>query len=61
MFAGRIDEMQQHAAALDMPEKPVAEPRTFMRALDQAGNISEHEFAALAFTTPSCGCRVVKG
>ena len=47
MFAGRIDQMQQHAAALDMAEEAVAEAGAFMRALDQAGNVGEHEFAAL--------------
>ena len=36
MLAGRIDQMQQHAAALDMAEKSVAEASAFMRALDQA-------------------------
>ena len=47
MFAGGVDQVQQHAAALDMAEKPVAEAGAFMRALDQAGNVGEHEFAAL--------------
>ena len=47
MLAGRIDQMQQHAAALDMAEEAVAEARAFMRALDQPGNIREHEFAAV--------------
>ena len=39
--------MQQHAAALDMAEEAVAEADAFMRALDQAGNVGEHEFAVV--------------
>ena len=38
--------MQQHAAALDMAEEAVAEARAFVRALDQAGNVGEHEVDA---------------
>ncbi len=37
--------MEQHAAALDMAEEAVAEAGAFMRALDQAGNVGQHEFA----------------
>ena len=47
MFAGAVDQVQQHAAALDMAEEAVAEAGAFMRALDQAGNVGEHEFAAV--------------
>jgi hypothetical protein len=47
MLAGAVDEMQQDAAALDMAEEAVAETGAFMRALDQAGNVGEHEFAAV--------------
>ncbi len=51
-FAGvlciRVDEMQQHAAALDMAEKAVAEADALMGALDEAGNVGEDEFAAVA-------------
>jgi hypothetical protein len=39
--------MQQDAAALDMAEKAVAETGAFMRAFDQAGDIRQHEFAAV--------------
>src|SRR5690606_3505554 len=35
------------AGALDMAEEAVAEARAFMRALDQAGDVGEHEFAAV--------------
>ena len=44
VIAGGIDEMQQHAAALDMAKKTVAKAMAFMRALDQAGNVGQHEF-----------------
>ena len=37
--------MHERAAALDMAEEPVAEAVTLMRALDQAGNVGEHEIA----------------
>ena len=47
MFAGGVDQVQQHPATFDMAEKSVAEAGAFMRALDQAGNIGEHEFAPL--------------
>ena len=47
VLAGAVDEMQQHAAALDMAEEAVAQAGAFMRAFDQAGNVGEHEFAAV--------------
>ncbi len=47
MLAGAVDQMQQHAAALDMAEEAVAQPRALVRALDQAGNVGEHETAAV--------------
>ena len=37
--------MQQNAATLDMAEETVAKADALVRALDQAGNIGEHEFA----------------
>ena len=37
--------MDERAAALDMAEKPVAETVALVRALDQAGNVGEHEVA----------------
>ena len=45
MFAGRVDQMNQRPAALDMAEKAVAEAEAFVGALDQAGNVGEHEVA----------------
>src|SRR5262249_34664877 len=47
MLGRAVDEMQEHAAALDVTEETVAEPRAFMRTLDQARNIGEDEFAAV--------------
>ena len=40
--------MQENAATLDVTEETVTETNAFMRALDQAGNIGEHEFAPVA-------------
>ena len=47
MFARRVDQVHQRAAALDMAEEAVAEPVAFVRALDQAGNVGEHEVAVV--------------
>ena len=38
-----IHQMQQHRTPLDMPEDPRAEPSSLMRALDQPGDIRQHE------------------
>ncbi len=62
VLAGAVDEMQQHAAALDVAEEAVAEAGAFMRAFDQARDVGQHEFDwSPTSTTPSCGCSVVKG
>ena len=45
VFAGAVDDVQQHAAALDMAEEAVAEPDAVVRALDQPRQIREHEVA----------------
>ena len=45
VLARGIDEVQQHAAALDMAEEARAEPRALVRALDQARNVGQHEIA----------------
>jgi hypothetical protein len=37
--------MQQHAGALDMAEEAVADAHALMRALDQARNVGDDEFA----------------
>src|ERR1700730_9008299 len=47
MLAGAVDEMQEHAAALYMAKKAVAEPGALMGAFDQARDVREHEFATV--------------
>ena len=42
-----VDQVEQHASALDMAEEAVADAGALGRALDQAGNVGEHELAAL--------------
>ena len=62
MLAGAVDEMQQHAAALDMAEEAVAEAGALMGAFDQAGDVGEDEFAPVdTRRRRAAGCRVVKG
>ena len=61
VLAGDVDQMQQHAAALDMAEEARAEAGALMGALDEAGNVGEHEIVAVAPTTPRLGWSVVKG
>ena len=39
----RVDQVDQHARTLDMPEEFVTEAVPFVRAFDQAGNIGDHE------------------
>src|SRR6516164_10553694 len=56
-----VDEMQEHAAALDMAEETVAQPRAFVCALDQARNIGEYELAAVDLDYAELGCSVVNG
>ncbi len=47
MLTGRVDQMQQNTAALDVAEEAVAEPDAFVRAFDQSRNIREHELARI--------------
>ena len=47
VFLERGNEMQEHPRALDVAEEPVADANALVGALDQAGNIGEHEFAAV--------------
>src|SRR5882757_1826762 len=61
MFAGRVDEMQQHAAALDMAQKPVAEAGAFVGALDQTRNIRQHEFTAVRIHDAKLGMQRGEG
>ena len=37
--------MQQQCRPLNVPQKPIAETMTFVRAFDQAGNVSNHKRA----------------
>jgi hypothetical protein len=39
--------VQQHPRALDMAKEAIADPNALMRALDQAGNISDDELAGI--------------
>src|SRR5262249_59820354 len=57
VLGGAVDKMQEHAAALDMPEEAVAQPCALMSALDEAGDIGEHEFAAIDFDHAELGMR----
>ena len=61
VLAGRVDEVDQRAAALDMAEKAVAEALALVRALDQAGNVGGTKSRSSTRTTPRPGCNVVKG
>ena len=47
ILAERVDQVEQQPRALDMAEEAVADARAFGRALDQPGNVGEHELAAL--------------
>ena len=47
VVAGRIDQVQQHPAALDMAEEAVADAGAFGGAFDQPGDVGEDELAAL--------------
>jgi hypothetical protein len=42
-----IHQVEQHASALDMAKEAVADTGAFGRAFDQAGNVRQHELAAL--------------
>ena len=52
MFAAAHRRDAAAAAALDVTEKAVAEPVAFMGAFDQAGNVRQHEFAAIDADDP---------
>src|SRR3546814_18630822 len=47
IFVVGVDQMEQHAAALDMAQKAVADAGAVGRALDQAGNVGDDEFMPL--------------
>ena len=47
VLSGAVDQMQQRAAALDMTEKTIAEADPLVRALDQAGNVSDNDLVVI--------------
>src|SRR5713101_4535721 len=47
MFAGAVDQMQEHAAALHMAKKAIAEAGALMGVFDQTGDVRQHEFVAV--------------
>jgi hypothetical protein len=47
VVAGAVDEMQQHAAALDMAEEAVPQTEALVGAFDQTRYVGEHEFVAV--------------
>ena len=50
--AAERDQMDEHAAALDMGEELVPEPDPRRRALDQPGDVGEHELALAIVDRP---------
>ena len=47
-----VEHVHEQARALDVGEEVVAEARALAGALDQAGDVGEHELALLAFEHP---------
>src|SRR6516225_7227901 len=47
IFAGPVDQMEDHRAALDMTEETGADPGTLARTLDQSGEIGQHELLVM--------------
>src|SRR5262249_4059271 len=47
MLAGAVNEMQEHAAALHMTKKAIAEPGALVGPFDQTGDICQYEFMAV--------------
>jgi hypothetical protein len=45
VLAGAVDQVEEDAAALHVAEEAVAEPGSLVGALDEAGNVGEHELA----------------
>src|SRR5688572_6802232 len=41
--AGNVDQVKQHASALDVPQELNAKSMTEVSAFDQSGNIGDHE------------------
>ena len=61
VFLRRVDQMQQDAAALDMPKEAVTDADAFMGAFDEARISAMTNSRVSMPTTPRLGCRVVKG
>ena len=47
--------MNKHPGAFYVPQKVMTQPRTFGSTFNQAGNIRQHETAALMFRHPQIG------
>ena len=57
-----VEQVHEHARALDVAQEAVAEAVALARALDQAGDVGDDEAALVrAATTPSAGTSVVNG
>src|SRR3546814_3766622 len=57
IFVVGVDQMEQHAAALDMAQKAVADAGAVGRALDQAGNVGDDEFMPLVADDAELGAQ----
>ena len=47
IFQRAVDKMKQHTAAFGVAEKSIAQPYSIVCAFDQAGQVSQHEFATV--------------
>ncbi len=48
VLLGPVDQVEDHGAALDMPQEAGAEPGAVAGALDEPGQVGEHEFRIVA-------------
>ena len=53
--AGNIDDVYEHARALDMAQEIVPQPRALRRALDEPGDIRRHKRFIVIFHNPQVG------
>src|SRR5690625_1270467 len=53
IFRGPLDQMQQHATALDVAEEACAEPGALAGALDHVGDSCQHEFLVVHPRAPT--------
>src|SRR3546814_15513210 len=56
-----VHQMQQHPAAFDMAEEAVAQAMALMGALDQAGNVGDHELGLVDMDDPELGMQRREG